>query len=378
MKILMLVNWEINYLGQDNASVQPPDKVIVGGKYWFFRHWPEKDLRVDVVDWCRSRIMNYFERRMFKCYIKQALHVLERLDAYDVIISHGAQSSVVLSFLRSLMGRKKPPHFVIDVGSFNGGRENRLETLPIEFAARSLSGIVYHCRIQEQYYVKHFRHLLKNTEFIPLGVDTEFFSPIDLKKGNYVIAFGYRKRDYRTLCQAWESLSPTGVSLHIVGMETLQALGVERLSNNICISGVVPIDILKEKIARARFVILPLPHFDYSYGQMSLLQSMSMGKAVIVTRTPSVIDYVHDNVNAVFVRPHDTNDMKEKMDDLLTHPDRVERFERAARLTVLKDFGEAKMARRIFCFVRRHCAAERRRQPALAPVPIRKLNGLRQ
>ena len=49
MKILMLVNWKVAYENQIPEGKQPPDYVVPGQKYWFFRYLSD-DICVDVVD----------------------------------------------------------------------------------------------------------------------------------------------------------------------------------------------------------------------------------------------------------------------------------------------------------------------------------------
>ncbi|OGU58420.1 MAG: hypothetical protein A2V66_10565 [Ignavibacteria bacterium RBG_13_36_8] len=350
MRILVLVNWGIKYLSRDDQRIQSPDKSVNGERYWFFKYWPE-DVLVDVVDYSRLPYFHTFEKKILKVYIWQALIAALKVKGYDLIISHGAQSGIVLAFLRTLFGNRNPPHIIIDIGCFNGARENLLETLPIEFGGRSLSGIIYHSKVQLQYYKKHFNSLLPNIQYIPFGVDTDFFSPMDVNEENIIVAFGFKKRDYITLCHAWELLKPTNVTLKIIGIKTPPVMGLRELPNGVDIYDAMSIDDLKNVIARALFIAIPLPYYNYSYGQMSLLQSMSMGKAVIITKTPGVIDYVRDNVDALFVRPYDVDDMKEKISHLLRHPDKVREIGDRARRATLDTFSEELMSRRMYDFV---------------------------
>lgn len=353
MKILMLVNWKVNYLITDDIDIQPPDKVVKGEKYWFFRYWPEHDISVDVVDYTRLPFLHYIERKLFKFYAWQALKVIPRIEAYDVIISHGAQSSVILSFIMSLTRRNHPLHITIDVGCFNGARNNMLELLPIKFATRSLGGIIYHATIQQKYYEKHLRFLSRKTQFIPFGVDTDFFSPLQTKEENYIVAFGYLKRDYKTLCEAWQRLQPCDMKLNIIGMDRPRRFGVNRLPHGVNVIKSIPINRLKQAVSSAKFVVIPLPYFNYSYGQMSLLQSMSMGKAVVVTKTPGTVDYVNDGSDALFVDLYNIEDMLNKIKFLYEHPDRAKEIGREARKTTLQRFNERIMAEKIYKFVGR-------------------------
>jgi glycosyltransferase involved in cell wall biosynthesis len=339
------------YLSKDTDSIQSPDKVVYGKQYWFFKYLPD-DIDIDVVDFTKLPIFHYVEKRIFKFYIAQSLRILPYFKNYDIIISHSAQSAVVFAFLRSLIGEKNPPHIVIDPASFNGGRDNFLELLPIKFCARSINGIIYHSKIQYKYYKKHLTFLLDRTQFIPFGVDVDFFKPMDLLVEPYILSFGYLYRDYHTLLRAWKLLDKESVELRIVGINDIGRWKLDSFPKNVKIFPKVPISILKEMIAKALFVVIPLPYYEYSYGQMSLLQSMSMGKAVIVTKTPSTIDYIEDNFDAIGTVPYDEQDLAQKIRKCLDDKDFVYRIGKNARSTVLKKYNEKLMAERIYTFVK--------------------------
>jgi glycosyltransferase involved in cell wall biosynthesis len=104
-------------------------------------------------------------------------------------------------------------------------------------------------------------------------------------------------------------------------------------------------------MARARFIIIPLPYLKYSCGQMSFLQSMAMGKSCIVTRTPSSEDYLTDNKDALFVRLYDPEDLAEKIDMLLHDGTMNDNIGRNARQTIENRYNEKNMARGIHDFI---------------------------
>jgi hypothetical protein len=124
----------------------------------------------------------------------------------------------MLGLIRSLTGSSIPPFFLIDAGCFNGGRDRKYETLPINFASRSLNGIIYHAKIQSEYYRKNLNFIADDTIFIPFGADDVYFSPQNGDLTDSVISFGNKKRDYQTLIEAWRRLRSTGTKLYIVGM----------------------------------------------------------------------------------------------------------------------------------------------------------------
>lgn len=64
MKILMLVNWKIEYCNSVPKSKQPPDYCIKGEDYWFYRYFKNKP-EVDVIDISSFPALENFEKTNF-------------------------------------------------------------------------------------------------------------------------------------------------------------------------------------------------------------------------------------------------------------------------------------------------------------------------
>lgn len=346
MRILMLVNWGVHYLSEDCPEYQAPDKYLDGEKYWLFKYWPP-EYEVDVIDYTKVIPFFAFERKLLKLYILQAIRGFVKMKNFDLIISHGAQSGLALSFLRRILGKNVPPHFIIDIGCFNGGRENLLELLPVKYSVRSLAGVIYHASIQENYYQKNLPFLKR--KFVPFGVDIDFFAPMNLRSENYIISIGYAKRDYETLLEAWAEIESHKPMLKIIGVKKLD--NIKHLPSQVELINQVPVHEYRNLIGRSQFVVLPLPYFKYAYGQMTLLQSMAMGKAVIVTKTPSTVDYVCDKQDALFVEPGETQDIKSKIEMLLHNHSLADSLGKKAHLKIINNFTEKIMAQKIYKFV---------------------------
>lgn len=350
MKILFLPNWPVVKSNADSPDLQRPDKYVYGEKYWFFRYFPE-DTTVDVIDVQPDSCLYKFERKI-KFYIWQAIRAFKVQRRYDVIISHGAQSGLVLSLLRTLVFRKRPPHIIFDIGGMNGGRDNRLERAMLRLALSSKPYIICHSRIIIENYQRLFPNLLPRTAFIPFGVDAEEFRPDpSVPEKNRILSFGYAKRDYPTLIEAFKSIRGSTARLKIIGMNTLpEAEG----RDDIEVVPKVPIHVLRREIQSSLFVVIPLPVYKYSYGQMSLLQSMSLGKAVIVTETPGTIDYCGQLQEGLLtVRPYDVADMKDKLEMLLSDAELRKELAGKARMCVQKHFSEERMGRAVSAYIKR-------------------------
>lgn len=344
MKILMLVNWKVEYCTEKPTDKQPPDYYVYGENYWFYRYFNEKP-EVDIVDVHSFPWLEKFEKNKIRFYIWQTLKVLPRLGKYDLIVSHGMQSGVVLSLWRRLF-KTRAKHIVFDIGAFNSAAESGFALKLMQLASKSIDGIIYHTSSQLNYYRDFFPWLVEKSRFIRFGTDLEFFDPSDLKpsadRDSYILCVGYSKRDWTTLVSAYKKLD-TDVPLRLIGHveEAFQGSpGVEQIP-------FIPIKDLMNQIYNARFCVLPLESFNYSYGQMTLMQQMALGKCVLAARVPSLVDYIEDKENAVFYEPCDVEGLKEKIQLLLDHEELVKQIGNNAPVYLKNKCNEKIMAREI-------------------------------
>ena len=320
MKILMLVNWNVEYADRVPADKQPPDYYVEGEDYWFYRYFREKPT-VDVLDTHSFPWLERFEKYKIRFYILQALKAIPKLGKYDLIVSHGMQSGVVVSLWRRLF-KTRAKHVVFDIGSFNSAAESGMALKLMQFASKSIDGVIYHTGSQRDYYNRFFPWIVNKSRWIQFGTDIDYF---DMRKDSYaicrerkivgspyIICVGYAKRDWVTLVSAYTKLS-TDVHLLLVGHENEEYRsipGVEMLP-------VVPIGELIDLIRGALFCVLPLQSFNYSYGQMTLMQQMALEKCVVAAKVPSLIEYVIDGETAITYESCNADDLAEKMKLLL-------------------------------------------------------------
>jgi glycosyltransferase involved in cell wall biosynthesis len=82
------------------------------------------------------------------------------------------------------------------------------------------------------------------------------------------------------------------------------------------------------------FVVVPLQDMDYDAGVTALAEAMSMGKAVIVTRTRGQVDLIEDGVQGIYVPPRDPRALRAAIERLVADPAEAERMGRAGRRLV--------------------------------------------
>lgn len=344
MRILMLVNWKIKYCNNIPVDKQPPDYYIKGELYWFYRYFNEQP-EVDVVDISSIAWLENFEKNKIRFYVWQTLKTISRLGNYDLIISHGMQSGVMLSLWRKIF-KTKAKHIVYDIGSFNSASEQGFALKLMQFASKSIDGIIYHTSSQLEYYRKCFPWIVPKSRFIRFGTDLQFFDPNNLKdsaeKNQYIVCVGYSKRDWDTVIAAYKLLN-TDIKLRLVGHveeKYGEIDGVEQIP-------FVPINEAIEQIHNALFCVLPLEAFNYSYGQMTLMQQMALKKCVLTAKVPSLVDYIEDMNTAVLYEPKNVDDLANKMNMLLENPNMREEIGIRAATYLKESCNERIMASQI-------------------------------
>ncbi len=350
MKILFLPNWKVEKCSVAPSGKQPPDYNASNEIYWFFKYFKNTP-DVDIIDTRSCDVIEKFEQNKIKFYIIQALKAIPKLNKYDYVISHGMQSGVVVSLWRRFF-RGKSKHIVFDIGSFNSAAESGFALKLMQYASPSIDGIIYHTSSQKEYYRNFYPWILKKSKFIRFGTDLDFFvanksaEPDESVHNNYMICVGYAKRDWNTLIEAYKKTNAS-VKLKLVGhvdskYESID--GVEQIPR-------LPIKDLLEHIKAARFCILPLESFNYSFGQMTLMQQMALEKCVLAAKVPSLVDYIVDGETAVLYQSGNSDELALKMEALLKEPSLCAKIGKNARAWLEENCSEKKMADEIEDFI---------------------------
>lgn len=173
---------------------------------------------------------------------------------------------------------------------------------------------------------------------VPFGIDHRFFSPRPEAGGRGILAVGRdHSRDHALLIEA---VRGTGMPLRLVGPEpgSLGDLPAE-------VELISQFDHLayREALAGAAVVAVPTIAPAYPSGQTVVLEAMSMGRALVVTDSPAMRDYVTPGLNGELVPPGDATALSRVLRELLADPGRRERLGLAGRETVERRFNDRLM-----------------------------------
>ena len=160
-------------------------------------------------------------------------------------------------------------------------------------------------------------------------LDHEFFRPTGTGEEDFALSVGMQDRDYELLQAVAETLPHR--RFHVIGSgwspkaEYAPASGIQA-DGNIVVERNVSSERLLELYTKARFVIAPLRPVSYAAGVTAILEAMAMQKAVIVTDSPGIADYVIPGESARVVPPGDVPALRAAVEQLWNDRSEIERM----------------------------------------------------
>lgn len=346
----MLVNWKVKKCDSVPSNLQSPDYFVKNEDYWFFKYFSEKP-QVDVIDISSNFIIEKIEKKVFHFYLIQGIKAIFSLHKYDLIISHGMQSAVVVAWWQRKFSKKKVKHLVFDIGCFNSAATRGIVFHIMQKISHSIDGFIFHVRNQINYYKQYYPWIVNRCRFIPFGADFDFYSNFKGKINNstsqYVIVIGKSKSDWLFASNAFCKANVPNLRIVFIGGFDKRIASCKNVEQK----GFISIDELMLLISGALFCFMPLEQTPFSFGQMRLLQQMSMGKCILVSRIPSLMDYGIDGKDVIFYSANDYQDCVTKIRLISTSALLRKRIGENASINVKKHFTEKIMAQEVEKFI---------------------------
>jgi len=175
--------------------------------------------------------------------------------------------------------------------------------------------------------------------FVPFGVDTDAFRPSGQEPREDVVSIGADpRRDFSLLATIAERRPDVSIRI-VASAERARALG--SLPTNVSVETDIPLERVRDRLAAARVVALPVTDNTYSGATTVLLQAMAMAKPVVVSRTEAIATGygLEDGVNCRLVSPGDAEEFEHAIADLLADPSSAAAMGARARETVERDLS---------------------------------------
>jgi glycosyltransferase involved in cell wall biosynthesis len=139
---------------------------------------------------------------------------------------------------------------------------------------------------------------------------------------DYICTLGGNARDYRTLFAAMEKLPDIPL---VAVLRPENAAGL-KVPPNVRLHYLIPAGKANNILAFSRFTVVPLAGDDATCGHVTIVSAMYLKKAMVVTNSLGVSDYVQDGVNSLLVPAGDPETLAERIRELWNNPQRADQL----------------------------------------------------
>jgi glycosyltransferase involved in cell wall biosynthesis len=169
---------------------------------------------------------------------------------------------------------------------------------------------------------------------VPYMVDSHYWSPKGIEQSRQVCAVGQEYRDYATLLEAVQSLDVrVEIAMGSPWSEKRDGTRGADLPHNVEVRQ-RDYGELRRLYAESLFTVVPLLENDMQAGITTIVESMAMERAVVVTRTQGQVGTVRHQSNGLEVPPGDAPALRAGIQWMLDHPDECRRMGAEGRRTI--------------------------------------------
>ena len=262
-----------------------------------------------------GRRFNGLSRKLSEFYLP--LLAMFKRRQYDVVVSWTSRLGVNYGILNRLCHHRATPwhatiDFHVDLRRNDFSYRFRLWLLRL-----ALPGMDFcFCTSTREEKIYSDRFAAGKFRFLPLHYPTSYFDyPLAARK-DYIFAYGNSGRDFPTLIEAVKGIDAPLIILS----QAFQPSG-ETPPNVTLVRHSVPQNELIEYVRCARFVVVPLRHFDFSVGQLALTETMALGCPLVLTSNLATLEYATHNQSALFFNAGDVEGLRSQIRYLVEHPE---------------------------------------------------------
>jgi glycosyltransferase involved in cell wall biosynthesis len=171
--------------------------------------------------------------------------------------------------------------------------------------------------------------------FVPFGVDATYFAPqAGTTADTDVVSIGADPHRDHGLYLALARAHPAWSFRLVVTAVAARALG--EVPGNVTVEVDIPLEAVRDRLASARAVVLPVRDNSYSGATTVLLQAMAMARPVVVSRTAAIARGYHleDGLNVRLVPPGELEALDCAVTEILSNEARAATLGARARQTV--------------------------------------------
>ena len=268
----------------------------------------------------------------------------------DVVYSTVDTVGIPLMLLKRA-GRLRPPLVYVAIGL-----PERLEQLRTDRMRHLYATALASCAAVVAYSEKEAEDIGRwlaghgadaRLEFVPFGVDPSLFAPGPVTATGGVVSIGADPhRDFGLLVRMAGRMPEVAFRI-VTTADHVRSLPSR--PENLSVESDLPFDLMRERLAEAQVVALPVRENTYSGATTVLLQAMALEKPVVVTRTSAIATGygLVDGENVRLVEPGDDDGFARAVADLLRGEFHARALGASARVTVERELSWERYVNRI-------------------------------
>jgi glycosyltransferase involved in cell wall biosynthesis len=176
-------------------------------------------------------------------------------------------------------------------------------------------------------------------------IDEAFFRtrPGDIRNDveGYVFSCGLENRNYDLLCRAATALQCRFriAASGFMSLSGFQDAARPEAPPNVTLEGRLSYDELRQTYANARLVVVPVNNDIGAAGGTSILEAMAMGKALVITASIGIEQYIRPGLSAIVTPQGDVGALASAINELWEDPERCDEIGRHNRRVVENEMG---------------------------------------
>lgn len=293
------------------------------GHWHFLNRLRELGATVDLLEpplirskWVPARLKRFLVDHGSLIQSVQALLAAKR---YDAVATWNTRTGTTLGILSRLLPKRlRPIHllrdFHLDLTRF-ADPAYFPRVLLVHLARPGISAFLTTSSHEADLYGKLFHIPHDEIVFFPDTPGWAYMAaelPESAAQSDYIFAYGNSDRDFDTLMEA-----APDIPRRVVILSQNYAPQKELPSNVTFISRRIPLDELRDLIARAAVVVIPIKSHFVAAGQNAMLEVMCLKRPLVVTSNLTTLEHATHGADALFYPPRDREALTAAVNRLL-------------------------------------------------------------
>jgi glycosyltransferase involved in cell wall biosynthesis len=283
-------------------------KILTNMRFWQSRKWTESATSI----YPRHRLPL---GKAPLSPLREAITLYREASRYDVIVTMGARESLTYGLLCLLTGRpSKQVMTEIFIDEPSMGLFWHTKLLLYRIIAERCYGILTNSSAETDSISKRFLIPKERTIYVPMH--TNILDPrMTERDEGFILSAGFTQRDFDCLIRAADKI-PCRIVIICGHEEKLPTV----LHPNVEVHRSCSRDDYMGMLNRCSLVVLPLTRTSRSTGQVVLLEAMALGKPVIASRAPGMLDHIRHGENGLLFDAGDSDTLAAFCCDLIGNP----------------------------------------------------------